>query len=315
MRSAAAEYQGFSRAARNGKDLSVQVSATTPNFIDVRDWQPELGSYFTAADAEERQRVVLLGADTYAELFPNGEYPIDQTIQVNDINFRVIGVMESKGGGPGGNLDKSVFMPLTTAQDRIFKKKTVSGQYEINVIYASVEHAEHMADAQQQITELMRERRGIKYLDQDDFSIISQNDIISVFGDILGALTIFLGAIAAISLLVGGIGIMNIMLVSVTERTREIGLRKAVGAKRSDVLLQFLIEAITLAVVGGAIGIALGWGMAFGVSTAFEAFDAVVGIDAILTSLLFSMAVGLFFGIYPAYRASRLNPIDALRYE
>jgi putative ABC transport system permease protein len=128
-------------------------------------------------------------------------------------------------------------------------------------------------------------------------------------------LTIFLGAIAAISLLVGGIGIMNIMLVSVTERTREIGLRKAVGAKRADVLMQFLIEAITLAVVGGIIGVILGWAMAFGVSTAFDAFDAVVGVDAVLTSLIFSMAVGLFFGIYPAFRASRLNPIDALRYE
>jgi putative ABC transport system permease protein len=170
-------------------------------------------------------------------------------------------------------------------------------------------------EAQLQITELMRERRNIRYLDADDFSIISQNDLISVFGDILGALTIFLGAIAAISLLVGGIGIMNIMLVSVTERTREIGLRKAVGAKRRDVLIQFLIEAITMAVVGGMIGIAMGWGLATGVSVAFEAFDAVVGIDAVLTSLIFSMAVGLFFGIYPAYRASRLNPIDALRYE
>jgi putative ABC transport system permease protein len=223
--------------------------------------------------------------------------------------------MESKGGGPGGNLDESAFMPLTTAQDRLFKRKTVSGQYELSVIYASVADPESMDAAQQQLTELMRERRGIKFLDQDDFSIISQNDLISVFGDILGALTIFLGAIAAISLLVGGIGIMNIMLVSVTERTREIGLRKAVGAKRRDVLIQFLIEAVTLAVVGGVIGIVLGWGMAVGVSVAFDAFDAVVGADAVLTSLIFSMAVGLFFGIYPAFRASRLNPIDALRYE
>jgi putative ABC transport system permease protein len=315
VKSAAAEYQAFGTAARNGKDLSVQVSATTANYDDVRNWKTTIGDYFTQADFDERQRVVLLGADTYKELFPNGEYPIDQTIQLNNLNFRVIGVMESKGGGPGGNLDKSAFVPLTTGQDRLFKQKTVNGQYELSVIYASVENADHMDQAQQQITELMRERRNIKYLDQDDFSIISQNDIISVFGDILGALTIFLGAIAAISLLVGGIGIMNIMLVSVTERTREIGLRKAVGAKRADVLMQFLIEAITLAVVGGAIGILLGWGMAFGVSTAFEAFDAVVGIDAVLTSLLFSMAVGLFFGIYPAFRASRLNPIDALRYE
>ena len=158
-------------------------------------------------------------------------------------------------------------------------------------------------------------RRDISYLDDDDFSIVSQNDIISVFGDILGALTIFLGAIAGISLLVGGIGIMNIMLVSVTERTREIGLRKAVGAKGRDVLLQFLIEAVTLAVFGGIIGILVGVAGAEAISRISDAFDAVVGLDAVLTSLFFSMAVGLFFGIYPAYRASRLNPIDALRYE
>jgi putative ABC transport system permease protein len=315
VRAAAAEYQTFATIARNGRDSQVQASATTANFPDVRAWNTAMGQFFTQTDYDERQRVVLLGQDAYEELFPNGEYPIDQTIQVNNLNFRVIGVMESKGGGPGGNLDNAIFLPLSTAQDRLFKQKTVNGQYEVSVIYASVANPDNMDAAQTQLTELMRERRGVKFLDQDDFSIISQNDLISVFGDILGALTIFLGAIAAISLLVGGIGIMNIMLVSVTERTREIGLRKAVGAKRGDVLVQFLIEAVTLAVVGGIIGILLGWGMAFGVSAAFDAFDAVVGMDAVLTSLIFSMAVGLFFGIYPAFRASRLNPIDALRYE
>ncbi len=315
VRSAAAEYATFATVGRDGKDLSVSVSAVTANFPDVRAWNPTIGQFFTQTDFDERQRVVLLGQDVYAELFPGEEYPVDQTVQINGVNFRVIGVMESRGGGPGGNQDNAVFLPLSTAQDRLFRQKTVSGEYEVSVIYASVADANEMDAAQEQLAALLRERRNIKYLDQDDFAIISQNDLISVFGDILGALTIFLGAIAAISLLVGGIGIMNIMLVSVTERTREIGLRKAVGAKRADVLIQFLIEAITLAVVGGIIGVILGWAMAFGVSTAFDAFDAVVGVDAVLTSLLFSMAVGLFFGIYPAFRASRLNPIDALRYE
>jgi putative ABC transport system permease protein len=310
-----ADFQASANVGRNGKDVRVQVFAAMPNYYQVRNWAPTMGSFFSQTDLDERQRVLLLGSDIAAELFPNDEYPVDQTVQVNGLNFRVIGVMESKGGGPGGNLDNTVFIPLTTAQDRIFRQKTVNGQYPVTVIYASVNDPARIPEAQLQITELMRERRNIRYLDADDFSIISQNDLISVFGDILGALTIFLGAIAAISLLVGGIGIMNIMLVSVTERTREIGLRKAVGAKRRDVLIQFLIEAITMAVVGGMIGIAMGWGLATGVSVAFEAFDAVVGLDAVLTSLIFSMAVGLFFGIYPAYRASRLNPIDALRYE
>ncbi len=311
----AADFQTRATVGRNGKDVNVQASATTPNYNVVRTWHTTDGTYFSQLDSDERQRVVLLGADTYTELFPNGEYPIDQIVQVNGMNFRVIGVMESKGGGPGGNLDKSIFLPLTTAQDRLFKQKNPNGEYKVSVIYASIDDADNIPLAQDEITQLMRERRGIKYLDQDDFSIISQNDLISVFGDILGALTIFLGAIAAISLLVGGIGIMNIMLVSVTERTREIGLRKAVGAKRSDVLIQFLIEAMALAIVGGMIGVAMGWGMARLVSVLFGEFQAVVGADAVITSLVVATAVGLFFGIFPAYRASRLNPIDALRYE
>jgi putative ABC transport system permease protein len=311
----AADFQTRATVERNGNSVSVQANATTPSYPNVRSWKTTAGAYFSELDAEERQRVVLLGSDTYEELFPNGEYPIDQVVQVNGMNFRVIGVMESKGGGPGGNLDKSIFLPLTTGQDRLFKQKNPNGEYKVSVVYASIDDAENIPLAQEEITQLMRERRGIQYLDQDDFSIISQNDLIAVFGDILGALTIFLGAIAAISLLVGGIGIMNIMLVSVTERTREIGLRKAVGAKRADVLIQFLIEAMALAAAGGIIGVTLGWGLARVVSTLFGEFQAVVGADAIIISLVVATAVGLFFGIFPAYRASRLNPIDALRYE
>ena len=311
----AADFQARVQVSRGGKTVTVQANATTPEYPRVRNWNTTIGSYFSTLDSDERQRVVVLGSETYQQLFPNNEYPVDQTVQINGMNFRVIGVMESKGGGPGGNLDRSVFLPLTTGQDRLFKQKTPSGEYQVTVIYASIDDGKNIPIAQEAITELMRERRGIKYLDQDDFTIISQNDLISVFGDILGALTIFLGAIAAISLLVGGIGIMNIMLVSVTERTREIGLRKAVGAKRGDVLIQFLIEAMTLAAIGGMIGVALGWGLAQVVSTFFGEFRAVVGVDAVVTSLVVATAVGLFFGIFPAFRASRLNPIDALRYE
>jgi len=315
VRAVAAEFITDATISREGKDMQATVNAVTPSFAAVRNWPTVVGDFFTQEDFDERARVVTLGQDVYTELFGPDEHPVGQTVRINNMAFQVIGIMEQRGGGPGGNEDASVFIPLTTAQDRLFKQKTVSGEYQVSVIYVSVVDGNRIQAAQDEVTATLRARRGISYLDDDDFSSISQNDIIAVFGDILGALTLFLGAIAGISLLVGGIGIMNIMLVSVTERTREIGLRKAVGAKRRDVLLQFLIEAVTLAVFGGVIGILLGVIGARVVSNISDSFNAVVGVDAILISLLFSMAVGLFFGIYPAVRASRLNPIDALRYE
>ncbi|MEM7536131.1 MAG: ABC transporter permease [Chloroflexota bacterium] len=301
--------------SRGKRTTQTTINAITPSYDEVRNWEIAIGDFINEKDFDERGRVAVLGADTYKDFFGPTEYPLEQTILINNLLFRVIGVLEAKGGGPGGGDDDSVFIPLSTAQDRLFRSKTVSGDYAVSVIYASVADEGNSAIAQQDIAALLRERRGISYLSDDNFTIFSQNDLISVFGGILGALTAFIGAIAGISLLVGGIGIMNIMLVSVTERTREIGLRKAVGAKRSDVLIQFLVEAVVLAVLGGSIGIALGVAGATGISGAIEAFDAVVGLDAVLTALIFSTVVGVFFGIYPAYRASRLNPIDALRYE
>ncbi|MEZ4634433.1 MAG: ABC transporter permease [Caldilineaceae bacterium] len=311
----APEVSGSTTVSRGKKSFRASVSGITPAYQDVRSWQTIEGDFIAQTDLQERSRVAVIGIEAYRNLFEPGEYPIEQTIRVNNLVFRVIGVMEERGGSAFGNQDESILIPLTTAQDRLFRRKTVSGDYQVNVIYASVGDADRMDAASEQIAEVLRERHGIAYLDEDDFSVINQTDLISIFGDILGALTLFLGAIAGISLLVGGIGIMNIMLVSVTERTREIGLRKAVGAKRKDILGQFLIEAITLAVFGGLLGIALGSGGAQAISSLLDSFSAVVGVDAILISILFSMAVGLFFGIYPAYRASRLNPIDALRYE
>lgn len=311
----APEVSGSTTVSRGKKSFRAPVSGVTPSYQDVRSWSPMLGDFIASSDLQERGRVAVIGLEAYRRLFEAGEYPIDQTIRINNLVFRVIGVMEERGGSGFGNQDESIFIPLTTAQDRLFRRKTLSGDYQVNVIYASVGDADRMRIAQEQIAEVLRQRHGINFLDEDDFSIINQADLLSIFGDILGALTLFLGAIAGISLLVGGIGIMNIMLVSVTERTREIGLRKAVGAKRQDILGQFLIEAVTLAVLGGLLGIALGTSGAQVISSFLDNFSAVVGVDAILISILFSMAVGLFFGIYPAYRASRLNPIDALRYE
>ncbi len=316
IRAVTGSYISNATAIRGDKDMRVSVEGVTPTYTDVRNWKPTIGGFITQGDFDGRSRVVAIGAKVYKDLFEANDYPIDQTISINNILFRVIGVMEEKGGGgPGNNQDETIFIPLTTAQDRLFRNKTVSGEYQVNVIYASLVDEENTDATIQEIAKLMRERRNITFLDGDDFNIISQNDLISVFGDILSILTAFLGAIAAISLLVGGIGIMNIMLVSVTERTREIGLRKAVGAKRRDVLLQFLIESIALAVFGGLIGIALGWAGATAARIAFEGFRPEVGVDAVAISFFFSMAVGLVFGIYPAFRASRLNPIDALRYE
>ncbi|MBX2998320.1 MAG: ABC transporter permease [Caldilineaceae bacterium] len=311
----APEVSGSTTVSRGKKSFRAPVSGITPSYQEVRSWNPILGDFIATTDIQERGRVAVIGLEAYRRLFEPDEYPIDQTIRINNLVFRVIGVLEERGGSGFGNQDETILIPLTTAQDRLFRRRTISGDYQVNVIYASVTDADRMRTAQEQIAEVLRERHGINFLDEDDFSIINQTDLISIFGDILGALTLFLGAIAGISLLVGGIGIMNIMLVSVTERTREIGLRKAVGAKRQDILGQFLIEAVTLAVLGGLLGIAIGAGGAQAISSFLDNFSAVVGADAIVISILFSMAVGLFFGIYPAYRASQLNPIDALRYE
>ena len=312
----APEVSGNALISRGSNDMDVAVSGVTAGYLDVLTGEAAIGVFLSDADVEERSRVVVIGSDVFGRLFEPYEDPLDQTIRVNNITFRVIGVMEERGAGMGGaNLDEMIFIPLTTVQDRLFRRRTVSGDYQVNLIYAVVGSEDRMGAAQEQISELLRERHKIAFQGEDDFVIINQSDLISIFGDILNALTLFLSAIAFISLVVGGIGIMNIMLVSVTERTREIGLRKAVGAKRRNVLSQFLIEAVTLALIGGLLGIALGAGGAVAATSFVDNFSAVVGIDAIAIAILFSMAVGLFFGIYPAYRASRLNPIDALRYE
>ena len=311
----APEITGQATASRGRRDLQVQIAGVTPDYSFARAWDPSVGTFLGESDLRDRARIVVLGSGVYDKLFDPGEYPIDQLVTINDVVFRVIGVMEPKGGSGVGNLDDLVLMPFTTAQDRLFQRKTVSGDYKVSVIYVSIRSADEMDEAQAEITDLLRAEHQISYLNEDDFSIINQSDLLSIFGDILGALTLFLGAIAGISLLVGGIGIMNIMLVSVTERTREIGLRKAVGARRRDILGQFLMEATVLSVTGGIVGAALGIGGAIAISQLRDDFTAVVTPDVLVVAILFSVAVGLFFGLYPAYRASRLSPIDALRYE
>ena len=291
------------------------VRGVTPNYETVRDYKSTVGSFIRDVDILERARVVLVGPDVVDKLFPNGEYPIGRMIRIAGTAFRVVGLLEKKGGSGFGNDDDSVMVPLTTALERLSDAPTRRGEHVISIMVVQAVGQERMNAAQEQVTEILRERHKIAFRDEDDFTVFNQTDILNVFGQITGVITAFLGAIAGISLLVGGIGIMNIMLVSVTERTREIGIRKAVGAKRRDIRLQFLVEAIVLSVMGGLIGIALGAAGALLISRLVEGFRAIVSLDAILLATGFSAAVGLFFGLYPAWRAGNLNPIDALRYE
>ena len=301
--------------ATGKRDTMAQVLGVTPDFARVRNWFSEVGMFIDQEDLNSRARVALLGRTVVEELFPDNPYPLEQTVKINDVPFRVIGVLEEKGGSQMGDEDNTVLVPLTTAQTRLFPSRSRSGEYRVSMILIEAVSEDRMDAAAEQVAAILRDRHGIDFSDEDDFSIISQADLVAVFGQITGVLTIFLGAIAGISLLVGGIGIMNIMLVSVTERTREIGLRKAVGAKRRDILYQFLLEAVTLSLIGGVIGIGLGVVGAEAISALAEDFRAVVSPQAVLLATTFSAAVGLFFGIYPARRASLLNPIDALRYE
>ena len=301
--------------ATGKRETVAQVTGVTPAFSSVRNWSVEMGTFFDQNDMNSRARVALLGKTVVADLFPDNPYPLEQMVKINGVPFRIIGVLEEKGGSQMGDEDNTVLIPLTTAQTRLFPSRSRSGEYKVSLIIIQAVDEDHIDAAAEQVAAILRERHGIEFSDDDDFSVISQADIINVFGQITGVLTVFLGAIAGISLLVGGIGIMNIMLVSVTERTREIGLRKAVGARRRDILWQFLIEAMLLSLVGGVVGIGLGATGATIVSALIDDFNAVVTPQSVLLATTFSAAVGLFFGIYPARRASLLNPIDALRYE
>ena len=300
---------------RGGEEARTTVTGTTPDYTGVRDFYPVAGDFFTEQDVSGATRVAVLGQSVYDQLFPDGRQPIGETIRINNVNFRVIGLMEEKGGSGFNDQDDVVLIPLNTAQRRLFPARRADGEYRVDQILAQVVSDERQDAAIVEMQLALRGSRGIAFRDEDDFTILSQAELIGALSQITNVLTIFLGIIAGISLLVGGIGIMNIMLVSVTERTREIGLRKAVGAKRRDILWQFLTEAIILAGLGGLIGLLLGAGGAWLISRLSDTLDARLAWNSVALAIVFSAAVGLFFGIYPATRAARLNPIDALRYE
>ncbi len=312
----AADFTSVGNFSHEGKTSQVQVSGVTPSFSPVRNWPATSGRFIEDADNGGRARVVVLGTTVAKDLFAE-EDPLNKLVKINNVPFRVIGLMQSKGSSFLGDQDAIAFIPLTTAQERLFAR--LANRRAVNAssprfICKGTDNDRVLIE--QSAKGILRERHRLKEGDEDDFSIISQTELLNTFGAVTGVLTIFLGAIAAISLLVGGIGIMNIMLVSVTERTREIGLRKAIGAKPRAILSQFLIEAVVLSVFGGFLGIMIGGGIAMAITLIPDiGFAPVVQVSAIALAVGFSAAVGLFFGIYPARRASKLNPIDALRFE
>ncbi len=306
--------QGNQLVVFGGESINTAVNGITANYLGMNNLDEfQLGDGLNQNDLDTMARVAVIGAGAASDLFGT-EFPIGQQIRVNGVSYEVVGVLSDSGGGLAGNTDDSIFIPLTTAQSRLYSDRTRSGKKAVSSITAQAAGVDQVDLALKQITETLRDQHDIIYGDEDDFTIFDQASLLEVVDTITAALTTFLGAIAAISLVVGGIGIMNIMLVSVTERTREIGIRKAIGALRRDILAQFLLESLVLSLLGGAIGIALGWTISAAASAAFD-LPLVVDLGTIMLSAGFAAAVGLIFGIYPAGRASNLRPIEALRYE
>ena len=298
-----------------GENSSPQVFGVTPDYFQVRNLNVAEGELINEEHMLGRASVVLLGPETAEALFGHADGVTGETVRIEGQPFRVLGVLESRGGGAFGSEDDQAIVPFTTAQTRLIRRSTTD---RVDIIFVQAASGDVVPQASEEIAQILRTRHRTP-VGEDDFTVFTQQDLLSTFESITGILTIFLGGIAGISLLVGGIGIMNIMLVSVTERTREIGLRKALGARKRDILIQFLTESSLLSLIGGIIGIMLGWLISFIVGRVAEAsgtaFSPVVGMDAILLATLFSAAVGLFFGIYPANRAASLEPVEALRYE
>jgi putative ABC transport system permease protein len=312
VRVAAAVLQTTAQVMSEDQNWTTSVSGTTPEYFEVRNWEVAKGSLFGQSDVEGGNKVALLGQTVVDKLFGLGLNPVGQSIRIKNMPFQVMGVLAKKGQSPvGQDFDDAVFIPKSTFQAKIRGglQNLISG-----VVFVGAVSAEATVQAQNQITDILRERHHIRSGMDDDFSIRNLTELGNAMEQSTSALSLFLIIIALVSLFVGGIGIMNIMLVSVTERTREIGIRMAVGAKPRHILAQFLVEALTLSVAGGLIGILVGIFVAKYVAATIG-WPVLLRMDVIVIAVIFSALVGVVFGLYPAWKASRLDPIDALRYE
>ncbi len=291
-----------------GKNTNTQVDGTTASYLEVRNVEIDQGSFISDQNVLSESKVAVLGPTTRDDLFGTSTTPIGETIRINGINFKIIGITKSKGGTGFGSQDDMVFIPISTAQ------KFLAGSDYVSTINVQANSPQVMTQVQTDITTLLMRLHNISDPQLADFSVLSQQDLLGAVSSITNTMTILLASIAGISLLVGGIGIMNMMMTTVTERTREIGLRKAIGAKRLDINLQFLAEAVMLTFLGGIVGIILGSGLAFAI-TLFTGAATKISLFSIVLAFGVSAAIGIGFGYWPAQKAAKLNPIEALRYE
>jgi putative ABC transport system permease protein len=310
---AAPTSRGGAQIVYGNLNWATSVQGVTGEFFTAREWDVEDGRLFSQEEVEGAAKVALIGQTVAGNLFGEGD-PLGQIIRIKNVPFGVIGVLQRKGQTTfGQDQDDTVLIPLSTAKKKVLGSSQANARA-VGSIAVKVGDARAMQDAEQEIRGLLRQRHRLQAFQDDDFGIRNLTEVLQSQEASSKVLTWLLAAIASVSLLVGGIGIMNIMLVSVTERTREIGLRMAVGARGYDILVQFLVEAVTLSLIGGVLGIALGLGGSYAIAY-FARWRTLVSVEAVGVAFVFSAAVGVFFGFYPARKASRLNPIDALRYE